>query len=102
MVSVVYFAKPCKKWPSGCASSTNGSVPTMTESSECLKKMSAVEGSPRSKEWVRSWPIFKFSAENAEIEDCMVERNKFELSVPLARRRVEMDSPLEAEHVTRA
>jgi hypothetical protein len=31
-----------------------------------------------------------------------VERNKFELSVPLARRRVEMDSPLEAEHVTRA
>ena len=39
VVSVVYFAKPCKKWPSGCASSTNGSVPTMTESSECLKRM---------------------------------------------------------------
>ncbi len=39
--------------PSGCASSTNGSVPTMTESSECLKRMSAVEGSPRSKGWVR-------------------------------------------------
>ena len=53
MVSVVYFAKPCKKWPSGCASSTNGWVPTMTESSECLKRMSAVEGSPRSKGWVR-------------------------------------------------
>ena len=28
-------------------------VPTMTESSECLKRMSAVEGSPRSKGWVR-------------------------------------------------
>ena len=52
-LSGVYFAKPCKKWPSGCASSTNGSVPTMTESSECLKRMSAVEGSPRSKGWVR-------------------------------------------------
>ena len=49
----ILAAKPCKKWPSGCASSANGSVPTMTGSSECLKRMSAVEGSPRSKGWVR-------------------------------------------------
>src|ERR1039458_8135891 len=37
------FARPCKRWPSGCASSTNGSAPTMTESSECLSRTSAVK-----------------------------------------------------------